>query len=103
MSRSRSVLVLFLVLVFGLSFTVPAEDIPETPYDESETLPCESTPVFSRVVQDSAQALHSVLTLAFPLHFNPTARRNEIFAEQSAWAPHPTCDSVTILDHTLRC
>jgi len=103
MSRSRSVLVLFLVLIFGLSFTVPAEDIPETPYDESETLPFESTPGFSNVVQESGQTLHSVLTLAFPVHFHPTAVRDEILAEQSPWITHRICDSLVILDRSLRC
>ena len=103
MSRSRSVLVLFLALIFGLSFTIPAEDIPETPYDESETLPYESIPVFANVVQESAQILRAVLTLAFPLHFNPTASGDESLAKQWARAPHPICGSVTIRDHSLRC
>lgn len=48
MKESRSTLVLLLLLLgFGVSLPVSAEDVPETPYDESETLPCASTPVFS--------------------------------------------------------
>jgi hypothetical protein len=50
MRRRCSILVLFVLLAFGLSLAVPAEDVPETVYDESETLPCESTPPFSIVV-----------------------------------------------------
>jgi len=47
MRKPRSVLVLLLLLVFNVSVVVPAEDVPETPYDESEALPYEGTPVFS--------------------------------------------------------
>jgi hypothetical protein len=38
------------LLGFGVSLAVPAEDVPETPYDESEALPYEGTPVFSSLV-----------------------------------------------------
>ncbi len=47
MRKPRSVLVLLLLLVFGVFVVVPAEDIPETLHDESETLPYESTPLFT--------------------------------------------------------
>jgi hypothetical protein len=42
--------ILLVLMSFGLSLAVPAEDVPETSYDESEALPYESTPVFSIVV-----------------------------------------------------
>ena len=45
-----SVLVLCVLLGFGVSLAVPAEDVPETAYDESEGLPYEGTPLFSIVV-----------------------------------------------------
>jgi len=101
-SRWRSVLVLSLVLVLGLSFAVPAEDIPETAYDESETLPYESAPLFS-LVQESVRAPESVLTRAFPLAFRPTARGDKTLAEQSGRKPHAIRVSVTILNHSFRC
>jgi len=44
-----SVLVLCVLLGFGVSLAVPAEDVPETAYDESEGLPYEGTPLFSIV------------------------------------------------------
>lgn len=47
MRRAGSILVLFVLLTFGAALAVPAEDIPETPYDESESLPYEATPLFS--------------------------------------------------------
>jgi hypothetical protein len=103
MSKLRCVLVVLAALAVSLSFAVPVEDDPETPYDESESLPCESTPVFSSVLQESARALQSVLIPALPPRINPTARREEILAQQSARAPHSICDSITILGHSLRC
>jgi len=50
MRRRCSILAFCILLAFGLSLAVPAEDVPETAYDESEALPYEGTPVFSTVV-----------------------------------------------------
>ena len=47
MRKPRSALALLLLLGLGVSLTAPAEDVPETAYDESEALPYESIPVFS--------------------------------------------------------
>ena len=47
-------LVLCLLLGFGASLALPAEDVPETAYDESEGLPFEGTPPFSIVVSSVA-------------------------------------------------
>lgn len=50
----RFVFVLLLTMVLGLFLAVPAEDISETAFDESETLPYESTPLFSIEVPQAA-------------------------------------------------
>jgi hypothetical protein len=50
MREPRVVLILLVLMFFGLSLALPLEDVPETPYDESEALPYEGTPVFSIVV-----------------------------------------------------
>ena len=102
MRTSRCLLVLLVALAFGLSFAIPAEDMPETAYDESEALPYEATPLFSIVLQESART-QSVLTSASPLHFSPLLRRAEIQAEWSERAEPQLSVSVTILDHSLRC
>jgi hypothetical protein len=47
MTQSRSVLVVLVALVLSVSFAVPAEDAPETAYDESETLPIEGVPTLA--------------------------------------------------------
>jgi hypothetical protein len=103
MKELRSLLVLAVALLFGVSFALPAEDIPETPYDESETLPYEVTPLFSIVLQEPARAPRSVLTLVFPLHFSAPLRCGQSLVEQSERTPHPISASVTILDHSFRC
>jgi len=46
MRGSHRGLVLFLMFVLGASLALPAEDIPDTSYDESESLPLELTPSF---------------------------------------------------------
>ena len=50
MRRPCSVLVLCVLLGFGVSLAVPAKDVPETAYNESEALPYEGTPLFSIAV-----------------------------------------------------
>jgi hypothetical protein len=51
-----------------VSLAVPAEDVPETAYDESEGLPYEGTPLFSIVLSPlSARTTQAVLS---SLHHN---------------------------------
>ena len=47
MKKERSILAFLAVLFLGLFLVVPAEDLTETAYDESETRPCEQTPLTS--------------------------------------------------------
>ena len=54
MRKPRSALLLFVLLFLGLSWAVPAEDVAETAYDESESLPYESTPLISNVMPQAA-------------------------------------------------
>jgi hypothetical protein len=54
MRKSWLILLYFVVLVLGLSLAVPAEDLPETAYDESEAAPYEITPRFSCVMSQAA-------------------------------------------------
>jgi hypothetical protein len=51
MRKSRPQFILFVILLLGLSLAVPAEDLTETAYDESEAQPCESTPLNSGTPQ----------------------------------------------------
>jgi hypothetical protein len=61
-----SVLTLFLVpvLVCGLSLAIPAEDDPDTSYDESEELPYDVTSVpVIEVLAQSGSSLQASLAL----------------------------------------
>jgi len=78
MRASRLVVVLSVALSLSLSLTVPAEDVPETALNESEALPHESTPLFSIVLQESAQPRQSAPVLGFPRDLDPMAQNAKI-------------------------
>ena len=80
MRKPCSALLFFVLLVLGLSLIGPVEDLPETPYDESEALPYESTPGISEVLpQGSAsttQAVRSRMPCQLDTPFPVSARRS---------------------------
>ena len=53
-AKPRCAVVFLMILTMGVSLGLPAEDVMETVYDESEALPCEGTPLFSIVVSPVA-------------------------------------------------
>jgi hypothetical protein len=90
MRRPGVVLILFVLLGFGVILLVPAEDLTETAYDESEALPYEGTPLFSIVVplvaarttQPVPSSLHP--RLGTPFLFAPTRVRDTDDANRPA-------------------
>jgi hypothetical protein len=84
-----------------LSFAVPAEDLPETAYDESETLPYEMTATLSAVVQESALTLQALPV--FPSDLFSASRHASCRAGCRERAAHPIADSLVVLDRLLRC
>lgn len=58
MPMPRSVLVLLITVGFCVCFAVPTEDLPETPYDESESLPYEVTPLSPIIEPQEAVRMH---------------------------------------------
>ena len=69
MKRLRYTWLFVVLLVMGLSLAVPAEDLAETAYDESEALPYESAPQISdTMLQPTASAAEAM----------PGARRREL-------------------------
>jgi len=102
MRTARCVLVLVVAVVFGVSPVFPAEDLPETPYDESEPLPYEMTPLLSGdIVQEPAPAPHVVPIVPSDLFSTPRHALSR--AEYSRLVAHRIPESLVILDHTLRC
>jgi hypothetical protein len=67
MRRRCTILAFCILLAFGVSLAIPAEDVPETAYDESEALPYESTPLFSTAVP----AVAARTTQAVPSSLHP--------------------------------
>jgi hypothetical protein len=53
--------VLFVLLVLGLSPAFLAEDVPTTAYDETETVPYESSPSISNLMGQTASAIQTAL------------------------------------------
>jgi hypothetical protein len=97
--------VLLVALVLGLSSAIPAKDVPETPYDESESLPYDSTPLFSiESLQQAAGTNQAVVNLD-PSPFNPASPTtgNKIRASLREKTVHPFSDTLTIRHHSLRC
>jgi hypothetical protein len=85
MRRPRWILILCVLLGFGSSLAVPAEDVPETRYDESEGLPYEGTPLFSVTVpQNSVPAPPSTLSPGGPATITMLATIAENGARQFA-------------------
>ena len=100
MRDPRVVLILLVLMSFGLSLMVPAEDVTATPYDESEALPYESTPVFSIVVARavSAETRDALYLGSGALFLSTTARIN---GKDAAASPQVR-DALALLC-TLRC
>ncbi len=94
MRKPRSVLVFLLLLVFGMCLAVPAEDAPETSYNESETLPYESRPVFS-IVKPQASAQIAKAELSGGLR--------SIFSTVPCKHFQCVAVSLTILERSFRC
>jgi len=103
MRRASSILVLSVLLAFGASLAVPVEDIPETPYDESEGLPYESTPSFSGLVPQASVGIAKAELSGDSLPvFDSLMKRCQSHRESPARSLRVT-DSPTILEHCLRC
>jgi hypothetical protein len=87
------------LLGFGVSLIAPAEDVPETAYDESETLPYVSTSIVSIAASKVAPAPSGWSVVAvFQL-----ASFKAVGSQHQASSPYPIGDSFTILDRSLRC
>ena len=104
MRNARSAIVFLVILTMGLSLSVLPDDIAETAFDESETQPYETTPLFSIVVRPVvARTAANGLTCVSPLRFAPVTGRGGCRRPYERVPAHPDSDSLTILDCSLRC
>jgi len=103
MKKPRSVLVLLLLGMFAVSLVVVSQDVPDTPYDESEPLPYETTPLFSTAAPQSwGRNTQAELSCDSPLRFNFSTKR---CSRRSGRHPQPLFvpDSLIIRDRAFRC
>ena len=98
MKDSSSILVLLVALFFGVYFTVPADDVPETPYDESEVSPFESTPLFAIVILGSGSLKSDRVR-----HERLPVRGSDVVVKQGERAGCRRSISIAIVDRALRC
>ena len=97
-----SMLALLVVLVLSVSFAVPAEDAPETAYDESESLAFDGTPVLSIAATRIFERL--TLPTCGPKRVRICSGRVEISGfDIRAELAHPICHSLTTLHQSFRC
>lgn len=103
MSTLRFLLVLFLALVLPLSSAIPAVDLPETAYDESEEVPYERTSLFSSEVwyqNVHRSRLESIFRTDDSTYAAQASQRvavREVPAIQDGSVP------LSHVDHALRC
>jgi hypothetical protein len=91
MRMSRSLLILFALLVLGLGLTFPVEDVLDTTYDEYEALPYEATPLFSIASPLTASGMtHAVLNGARLRSDTPF--RSAVTASEDM-GQHPTAEA----------
>jgi hypothetical protein len=103
MRKPCSILVFSVLLSLGLSVFVPAEDVPETAYDESETLPLASTPMFSIPVPNAvvpAPAGRSLVAASCP---GSLRRLGSQRLDHWTVSPYAISNSLTSLARILRC
>lgn len=104
MKVSVLALLLLAALVFGLSFAIPAVDDPETPYDESESLPYEVTRPLLIIEMQPSAASQSVLPRAQAQdRLCPITASDETSAEQLQSARPHLSRSITVVNCVRRC
>jgi hypothetical protein len=102
----KSVLTFVIVgtLFLGLAFALHAEDLPETPYDESQGMAGEHTPFFAiRVIEDSLERVQTTQKPASTMLLDSPTARGEIHVEQRELSEPPGVITPTILAVPLRC
>ena len=100
-AKPRCAVVFLMILTMGVSLGLPAEDVLDAVYDESEALPYEGTPLFSIVVPPvaarttravlSSYTLDLVLHPRFPLHLSATPMPIEPPIPESHWPCSVLC------------
>jgi hypothetical protein len=102
----KSGLALFLLgaSLLGLAFALRAQDLPETPYDESQIVACGHPPLFlTKVLQNSIQRMRPTQKSTSPLQFGSPTRDGEIRVEQRERSKQLNFVTPTVPAVPLRC
>src|SRR5215472_4446978 len=99
--RVLGYLVLLVTFTPTLFLAVPAEDLPETPYDQSECFVDEMTQSLSGdLLEESMSAVRVVPIL--PTRLLSTPRHASHQAQRRDLASHQVSRSVILINHSLR-
>ena len=96
----RSILVAIVVFLLGVSFAVPLEDVLETSYDETDPMPCESTPATFIAVSTSVVRVPTSTPLRWRSCPETLAR---IYRDCRTDSPPSASNLLVIVHHALRC
>jgi len=105
-TKPRLAVVFLMILSLGVSLGLPAEDVLDAVYDESEAVPFETIPLLARdteVVKELVTTPQSLLALGLHLGSDSLTSRYEVRAKRAGEPLRLIPESVTILDHCLRC
>jgi hypothetical protein len=106
MRKPRHTFVVFVFLSLCLSVAIPAQDVPETPYDESEALPYEASPLFSievaKLSDRATKTEPSRHRKVSPDSMTPQPPAAKDHFESNQQSQHLSVPR-PILNHTLRC
>ena len=101
----KSVFILFMLgaLLFDLSLALQAEDLPETPYDESQGVACEYAPLLlTQMLQVSVQRTRPTQKSASLLRLGSPTRRGEIRVQKREQSEQPNFVTPTMQAVPLR-
>jgi hypothetical protein len=104
MRLSALTLLLITSLVLGLSLAIPAEDDPDTSYDESEEVPYDVSPGPSiEALTQSVSSPQAPLEPGSLTQSGSIANSKEVRADKEKSPARSISESPTILGHSLRC
>lgn len=104
MTKSVFALLILGALLSDLSLALQPQDLPETPYDESQGVACEHRPLLlTQVLQDSVQGRQPTRKAASPPLWGSPTRRGEIRIERRLRPDQPDFDTPAICADPLRC
>ena len=102
--KPRCAVVFLMILALGASLGLPAMDVLDAVYDESEAVPFEAAPSSSIVLSlVDVQTHQPVVKSDSQFHWVSLTRPCERRPEHRTWPAHLISNSLTILDHLLRC